>query len=174
MNRRERFLKEVARAAREARPKKPRGARMPENLSAEGRRKGLQAIKDAPRCQSIRRDGKPCSNAAVRGARRCASHGGRVEVPDHPANIRRFFNGTLTVATRTAPVKPHGQDLWEAMTGAEQRDLLKAMPQHLTAEPELFFKAVTVLHFGQGPHGSRYRTLWLDLMDPAKARKVIV
>ncbi len=76
---------------------------MPSNLSSEGRQKGLDAMHAAPKCQAKRRDGQPCQAAAIRGATRCAKHGGRVEVPDHPANIRRFMDGTLTAGWRHRP-----------------------------------------------------------------------
>ncbi|WP_417729433.1 HGGxSTG domain-containing protein [Roseovarius sp.] len=52
-------------------------------------------MKSAPRCRAKRRDGTPCKAPALRGATRCVKHGGRVEVPAHPHNLRRFFSGAI-------------------------------------------------------------------------------
>ena len=89
------FTARVAQAACEARIALPRGKPTPENLTASGRAKGLAAMRLAPKCQASRRDGQPCRAAALRGASRCVKHGGRVEVPDHPHNIKRFLSGEM-------------------------------------------------------------------------------
>jgi hypothetical protein len=95
-----RFLSAVAEAARATPVPRSRGRPVPENLTDEGRQAGLQAMWSAPRCQAKRRDGQPCQKAALRGATRCPTHGGRVEVPDHPSNVRRFLTGEMHMALR--------------------------------------------------------------------------
>ena len=89
------FLSQVADAAQNASVVKPRGRPVPKNLTEEGRRMGLEAMKAVPRCRAERRDGQPCRKPAMRGATRCLTHGGRTEVPGHPANIRRFLSGQM-------------------------------------------------------------------------------
>lgn len=175
LSKRDRFLLAVTEAVRAARPVKPRGTPMPANLSEAGRRKGLEAIRNAPRCQSMKRDGTPCSQPAVRGARRCAIHGGRVEVPSHPSNIRRFMTGTLTVAVRTPRTKSHGEELWEAMSWRERREFLDKMPDHIRADDDLLFKALTILNPSEEKGSSVHMwRLWLQLSDPQQAGRVIV
>ena len=113
---------------------------MPKNLTAEGRQKGLAKIREAPRCRAERRSGGRCCNPAMRGATRCLKHGGRVEVPDHPQNIRRFFAGTLD-----APPNQLGdREAWEQMTPAAQREFIAMLPRHIASKPRLVHHAARI------------------------------
>jgi hypothetical protein len=51
-------------------------------------------------------------------------HGGRVEVPNHPHNIRRFFAGGFVAASTEIETWPTDQDLWEAMSMKDQHEVL--------------------------------------------------
>lgn len=131
------FQKRVAEAARATPPSKPRGRPVLENLTSEGRAKGMACIAKAPRCRAERRDGGQCRNPAMKGASRCLKHGGRVEVPDHPHNLRRFFNGTLN-----PPADQIGdQEAWDQMTLAEQREFMAMLPRHIVSKLKLVKQA---------------------------------
>lgn len=126
------FLQRVAEAARATPPSKPRGRPVLENLTGEGRAKGMACIAKAPRCRAERRGGGQCRNPAMKGASRCLKHGGRVEVPGHPHNLKRFFEG----ADHPAAVRSE-QDAWDRMTRAEQRDFIAMLPPHVAKKPQL-------------------------------------
>jgi len=72
---------------------------MPGKVTEDGRKLGLLAAHAGPRCQATRRNGQPCRAAALRGARRCVAHGGRVDVTgpclrvQRPRSRRRTFSG---------------------------------------------------------------------------------
>src|SRR6056297_4285166 len=113
-----RLLRQVAEAARTA--ALPRGRPTPANLTEEGRRKGLQALKKAFKCRSTAKSGSRCKNPAMRGATRCVKHGGRVEVPNHPHNIRRFITGKMHAYYDVQERYLEGKAAWEAMSWREQ------------------------------------------------------
>jgi hypothetical protein len=138
--RRAQFLKDVAEAARQRR-RKPRGRPSPQNMTEEGRRLGLEAIRNAPRCRSVRRNGERCKNPAMKGATRCLKHGGRVEVPAHPHNIRRFFSG-ITVSEKDSYQR--SREAWDQMTYREQREFLAMLPAGIAKKSKLVFYAASV------------------------------
>ncbi len=78
---------EAVEAAAKARPKR-KGRPEAGPMLAEYR-VPWQRIHEAPGCQVVKRDGSACRNRAVRGSSRCRVHGGRLDVPDHPANAKR-------------------------------------------------------------------------------------
>ena len=162
--RRERFIEDVARAARAARPAKPRGRPSPDNLSDAGRRLGLMAIQAAPRCQSKKRNGEPCRNPAVRGARRCAIHGGRVEVPDHPANTRRFLTGQLTAPRPPEPASDAGAAAYAAMTNDERNEFLRALPDHVIRDNKKLFLASLLWNLADELPHAGWQRAWQDLI----------
>lgn len=142
--RQQRFFDAVALAARETQAPKPRGRPTPQNLSAEGRASGLRAMQASPRCRMKRRDGSPCKAPALKGATRCVKHGGRVEMPAHPHNIRRFFSGTLDRAAVAQADKETDRDCWEAMSPAEQRELASVVSEHVLWNPARLYHAARV------------------------------
>lgn len=94
MGRYDRFLEQViAAASRRKKTRRPLTERDLEQL-AEMRAKcgdgGVRAMWRAPRCSAKNRAGKRCGAPAMRGTDRCAQHGGRLRVPEHPSNIRRL------------------------------------------------------------------------------------
>ena len=141
--RRAEFLKAVAEAARR-RSRKPRGLPMPGNMTDEGRRLGLEAIARAPRCRTIRSNGEACKNPAMRGATRCLKHGGRVEVPAHPHNVRRFLAGEFA---RTEDEQDHyrrSRGAWDRMTPQEQREFVGMLPSDIANKSRLIIYATDV------------------------------
>ena len=113
----------VADAARSRAPAVPRGKPVAANLTAEGRTKGLDVMHASPRCHSRRKDGSPCKAPALRGATRCVKHGGRVEVPAHPHNLRRFFSGVLIHDVVEREGNQTDRDFWEALAPSVQREV---------------------------------------------------
>ena len=168
--RRERFIEDVARAARAARPAKPRGRPSPDNLSDAGRRLGLMAIQAAPRCQSKKRNGEPCRNPAVRGARRCAIHGGRVEVPDHPANIRRFLTGDLTAPSQPEPASDAGAAAYAAMTRAERAEFHAALPAEILDDDKRLFQAALLWVHAESAPSAGWRSAWAEVVHSTTVR----
>lgn len=101
-------------------------------------------MKASPRCQARRKDGAPCRAAALQGATRCVKHGGRVEVPSHPHNIKRFFAGVLD---RVA-IEPDGgqsdRDFWEALPASVQREVAGLVSGHTLRRPAKLYLAARV------------------------------
>lgn len=94
-----RHLERVQEAARKAKPRR-RGwhyAHQPEQLASvrQPAEERLAALRAAPRCSKLNRQGRPCGMPALVGATRCRMHGGLRQVPDHPGNLERLANGTL-------------------------------------------------------------------------------
>lgn len=139
-----RFLEAVAEAARSKKPVYSRGKPTPENLNTEGRRKGLQAMWSAPRCKGTRRDGERCKAAAMRGAKRCLKHGGRMDVPDHPHNVHRFMTGRLG---KPPPPKNEGKTdecVWNALTYRQKFELLSLVSEKTRKNPDQLFLAARI------------------------------
>lgn len=136
------FLASVADAARSA--PRPRGRPTPANLTESGRHKGMLAIRQAPRCRGTTKLGLRCKNAALRGATRCLKHGGRVEVPNHPHNIRRFMSGKMHAYYEAQDRYLEGKAVWDAMTWREQSELLEAMPDDKRRDAQTLYAAALV------------------------------
>ena len=138
-----RFLYAVADAARSA--PLPRGRPKPSNLTERGRRKGLTAMRDAPRCRSTTRAGTPCKNAAMRGASRCLKHGGRVEVPNHPHNIRRFMSGKMHAYYAAQDQFLEGLAAWDRLSFRDQRELAASLPAHARESSQCLYAAALLM-----------------------------
>lgn len=169
-NRQISFTARVAQAAREARPARPRGKPTPENLTAEGRALGLAAMHSAPRCQAKRRDGQPCRAAALRGATRCIKHGGRVEVPDHPHNIRRFLSGEMHNVMQRHDAFHEAKAAWLRLSYCQRRDLVDDLPSHVAFDKaKLYVAAFLFDQYERGlitPMGFQRR--WQEVIRGAK------
>ena len=152
------FLGEVAQAARRQVRKKPSGRAMPQNLTEEGRRLGLDAMRTASRCRAKRRDGEGCRNPALKGSTRCLKHGGRVEVPAHPHNIRRFLAGDLPLLR-----DKNEPDAWDRMNLAEQREFIAMLPSHVAEKSRLVREAARVWSKVQQDGYPAWRRLMADL-----------
>lgn len=140
--RQERFFQAVAEAAISNPPTKPRGRPTPDNLTEEGRSKGLTAMQSSKRCKGVNRSGTPCRAPAMRGSKRCLKHGGRVEVPAHPHNIRRFFSGNTVSEKSYGSGELSDQEHWEQLPYRLRREVLDILPRHvITNLPRLYLAA---------------------------------
>ena len=144
------FFDKVVEAARSVSLPKPRGCPMPDNLSKAGRAKGLKAMQEAPRCRSRRRDGQNCRNPSMRGATKCMKHGGRVQVPEHPHNIRRFLSGAMFKAEQQKEAYLLGRDVWKALTLQERRHFLATLPEHVIENPRKLYRSVSLIKDAEG------------------------
>lgn len=142
--RQRKFLEAVADAARSTPPPAQRGKPMPTNLTPEGRIKGLTAMQTSPRCRAKRRDGTPCKAAALRGATRCVKHGGRVEVPNHPHNIKRFFAGVLYREAAERDAIQTDQDYWDSLPSSMQREVASLVSPHTLRRTAKLYQAARV------------------------------
>src|SRR6056297_4193702 len=158
-----RFIEQVAEAAREA--PLPRGRPTPANLTDEGRMKGLQALRQAPRCRSTARSGSRCKNPSMRGSTRCVKHGGRVEVPNHPHNIRRFMTGKMHAYYEAQDRYLEGKAAWEAMSWREQRELLNALPDLAKQNERSLFAATLVWRDADVLPFKVWNERWSKLID---------
>ena len=168
-NRRFREYQEaVARAAREARRAKPRGRPVPQNLSEEGRALGFERMQAAPRCKCHTRRGTPCKNPALRGATRCVKHGGRYEVPDHPHNINRFFEGKIRAPEEQRREYKASRAKFDALSYWEQRELIEALPDYASGNFEILCKAAALLEQGLLENARLYH----DLLEEARRARM--
>ena len=98
----------------------------------------------SPRCRALRKDGTPCKAAALRGATRCMKHGGRVEVPAHPHNIRRFFSGVLIRETAERDGRSVDREFWEALPPSAQREVAGLVSKHTLRRPAQLYLAARI------------------------------
>jgi len=144
-NRQTKFYIKVAEAARTIPLNKARGCPMPDNLTKAGRAKGLKAMQEAPRCRARCRDGQMCQSPSMRGATKCVSHGGRVQVPAHPHNIRRFLSGGMLRAAQSQEAFLQDRKVWEAFTVQERRSFLACLPENVVASSRKLYRSVKLL-----------------------------
>ena len=75
---------------------------------------------------------------------RCLKHGGRVVVPEHPHNIRRFFNGETR---RPEPSESDGmtdQEHWDQLPYRLKREVLDLLPPQVVSNPSKLFLAARI------------------------------
>lgn len=142
--RKKRFLQAVAQAASSNPPIKSRGRPTPENLTKEGRSKGLKAMQASKRCRSVNRSGRPCRAPAMKGSSRCLKHGGRVEVPAHPHNIQRHFFGTVAFLQSYGVGELSDQEHWEQLPYRLKREVLDILPRHVIVNSSRLYLAARV------------------------------
>ena len=157
------FLNKVVEAARTIPLPKERGCPMPDNLTKEGRAKGLKAMQEAPRCGSKRRDSQMCQNPAMRGATKCVKHGGRVQVPEHPHNIRRFLSGAMYRAAQQQENYLRDKKAWELLTSDERRNILISLPDNIVENPRKLFRSAYLLKEAEGSSYIASSRVWAGL-----------
>ncbi len=141
---RQRFMEAVAKAARETPPPVRRGKPMASNLTVEGRAKGLCAMQASPRCRAKRRDGTGCKAPSLRGATRCVKHGGRVEVPSHPHNIKRFVSGVMNREAVEHEGAQSDREFFETLSCSEQREVASLVSGHTLRRCARLYQAARV------------------------------
>lgn len=139
-----RFLHAVAEAASAAKPPKRSGRPTPANLTSEGRSKGLSAMRKAKRCRGSNSSGNPCQAPAMRGSTRCLKHGGRVEVPAHPHNIKRFFEGNAVAEKTSSLSEMSDQEHWDQLPYRLKREILDLLPPDVVVSSFKLFRAARV------------------------------
>jgi len=71
-------------------------------------------------------------------------HGGRVEVPAHPHNIRRFFSGALVREAAERDGLQSDQEFWEALSPSVQREVAGLVSEHTLRRPAKLYLAARV------------------------------
>lgn len=84
---------------------------------------GLSVMQAPPSCHTKRRDGIPCKGRRAAGETRCVKHGGRVEVPSHPHNIKHFFAGLLDREAAEGDAIQTDQDYRDSLLPSMQREV---------------------------------------------------
>lgn len=69
----------------------------------------------------------------MRGSTRCLKHGGRVEVPAHPHNIRRFFEGNAAAPKTSGLSEMSDQEHWDQLPYRLKREVLDILPPKVIA-----------------------------------------
>lgn len=128
------FREAVAQAARKGgrhRPKLPSDGSL-EALAAAREAdpmRGVREARQAARCgATCKRTGRPCRQPAVRGATRCRMHGGLREAPEHPANLRRYWNGRLDRGLAMAAARKRWREAWAALTIEQRMTVAAVLP----------------------------------------------
>lgn len=134
---------EAVEAAAKARPKR-KGS--PEaGIELAKLRGPWQRMHEGPRCQAIaKQTGQRCAQSAMRGGTRCVKHGGRLEVPEHPANAKR------------------AQHYRTRAEGAPARSALYCLP------PEAR-KAAQAAYSGTEADKAGRRSRWAEILEGAQA-----
>lgn len=157
--RKKKFHDAVAKAARENVFRKPSGRPVPENLTSQGRTKGLHAMRRAKRCNARRRDGCACKAPALRGAKRCVKHGGRVEVPEHPHNIRRFLSGEMYRSEQRHNAYLRDRKKFEELPYTKRRAILSVLPKSIIQGTSIYRAAVLYNELQKTSYKNRQR-IW--------------
>lgn len=157
---RKEFVNAVSKVAQGTALPKPRGRPMPGNLTECGRAKGMSAMRNAPRCCSERTDGLPCGAPALRGAKRCIKHGGRVEVPKHPHNVRRFLSGEMFRAEQRHRDYMRDREVWNCMSYMEKKELMAIVPEGMIDNGRVLYRAAAVLKKTEGQPFKHRKRLW--------------
>lgn len=169
------FMDQVAKAARTARIPRRRGKPVISNLTEEGRLEGLVAARSAPRCQATRRNGQRCRAPAMRGATKCLKHGGRVQVPEHPYNIRRFLNGNIRQSNGQNENARNGKSIWEAMSYRQRQAFVTGLPTHITDNEHTLFEAVFL--FREAEEGriplAQYHRRWSEILGANRGGEAV-
>jgi hypothetical protein len=164
-NKRKEFIDAVSEAAQSTPLPKPRGRPMPDNLTECGRAKGMSAMRNAPRCCAKRKNGLPCRAPALRGAKRCIKHGGRVEVPEHPHNVRRFLSGEMSRAEQRHKDYMRDRDVWNSMSYLERKELMAMVPEGMVDNGRLLYRAAAVFKETQGLPFKHKKRLWDHFLE---------
>jgi len=157
------FLNKVVEAARSVPPPKPRGCPTPDNLTKAGRAKGLKAMQEAPRCRARCRDGQMCRNPSMRGATKCVSHGGRVQVPAHPHNIRRFLSGSMHRAAQQQENYLQDKKAWDKLSFEERRCFTNSLPEEIINNPRKLYRSAYLLKEAEGSSFIASSRVWAGL-----------
>lgn len=159
-SRRERFVAEVAAAARKRHAPRRQSPEQLENLDRARKAdplRGLRAAAQAPRCSARNRAGLPGRAMAMRGTDRCHAHGGRMRAgPDHPGNVRALLSGRLHRGLRMQAIRREGRKAWEELTPEERRIAADL------AQGDSFAAAEVALALVQARHdGARAWSAWV-------------
>ena len=65
-------------------------------------------------------------------------HGGRIQVPEHPDNVRRFLEGGIAVKSETVQ---SDREFWDALTRAERAEVLEVVPAHIAKSSARLYAA---------------------------------
>lgn len=156
---------DAERKAPKPRPRRPWTAERAEQLDAArpAKEDRMERLASAPRCQAVsRRTGKPCRQPALKGATRCKSHGGRLEVPDHPSNIRRIRDGSFAayLAERRA---------WADLKAAskEERDAVEGACPPAVRSARIRMAGVEAYRAAHHDGGRAWRN-WLNSLQPLR------
>ena len=76
-------------------------------------------------------------------------HGGRVEVPHHPHNVRRFMSGKMHAYYDRQDRFLDGMAAWERMSIQGRRDLLNALPPLAVTDKRALYAAALLLEIGE-------------------------
>lgn len=137
-SRRAAFIAEIAKAARKQ-ARKPRRASAGqlaalETARAEDPMRGVRAAQRAPRCGAKNREGGPCGAPAMRGADRCAQHGGRMRAgPEHPGNMRWLLSGRAHRGMAVQEARRDARQALSALSAQDARLLASVLPANATA-----------------------------------------
>ncbi len=159
-SRRERFIAEVAAAARKRHAPRRQSPEQLNNLARALKAdplRGLRAAAQAPRCSARNRAGLPCKCPAMRGATKCSQHGGRREAgPEHRGNQTWVLSGKAHRGARMQRIRQEGREAWEELTPEERRIAADL------ARGDGFAAAEAALALRQGRHdGGRAWHAWV-------------
>ena len=80
----------------------------------------------------------------MRGASRCLKHGGRVEVPAHSHNVRRFLSGDMARSEDESQHYTRRRQAWDRMSHRDQREFLAMLPPEVAKKASLVIYAAAV------------------------------
>lgn len=84
-------------------------------------------------------------------------HGGRVEVPAHPHNIRRFFSGTLHRGAVEQADRETDRDVWNSIPPSQQRELASIVSERVLKNPARLYQAARVWMAVKGEDHKAYK-----------------
>ena len=85
---------------------------------------------------------------------------GRAEVPDHPANIRRFLSGQMRRSIQRQEAFLEGKKAWDEMNLREQRELIESLPKEVVGDSRMLYEAAKLWKLADTLPRAEWRRRW--------------
>lgn len=86
----------------------------------------------------------------MRGATKSVIHGGRIQMPEHHHNIRRYLSGGMHRAAQLQDNYLRDKDAWELLTLDERRGFLATLPENVISSPRKLYRSAYLLKDAEG------------------------
>jgi len=90
-------------------------------------------------------------------------HGGRVQVPAHPHNIRRFLSGSMHRAAQQQENYLQDKKAWDKLSFEERRCFTNSLPEEVINNPRKLYRSACLLKEAEGSSYIASSRVWAGL-----------